>query len=97
MAKSVEYERMGERLRARRRALGMTQEMLAECADISTSFIGHLERAEKIPSLDTVAALCTALDISMDELALGRKNTRCDRKDCPLYEAILELMEDYRA
>ena len=63
MLEVVYYRAMGDRLRERRRAMKLTQEELAERIDISASFVGHLERAEKTPSLDTVAALCAALEV----------------------------------
>ena len=97
MSNRVDYTAMGRRLRERRRALRLTQEKLAERVGISSSFIGHLERAEKIPSLMTVADLCSELDVSMDELVLGKHNTRCDRAECPLYMEIRRVLDDYRA
>lgn len=90
----IDYIAMGQRIRARRRELGLTQEQLAERVDISPSFVGHLERGEKIPSVDTLARLCACLHISMDELALGRK-CACDRESCALYEDLKGLMGRY--
>ena len=48
----VRYDEMGERIRNRRRELGMTQGMLAEAAEISISFVGYIERAGAQDSLD---------------------------------------------
>lgn len=97
MLNGVNYKAMGRRLRARRQALKLTQEKLAERVGISTSFVGHLERAEKIPSLATIADLCAALDISMDFLVLGKRNTRCDQVQCALYEEIRSVLNTYGA
>lgn len=93
-AAAIDYFAMGQRIRARRRELGLTQEKLAERVDISPSFVGHLERGEKIPSLDTVARLCSCLDASMDDLALGRRQT-CDKEKCELYEELKNLMNAF--
>ena len=93
-AAAIDYFTMGQRIRARRRELGLTQEKLAERVDISPSFVGHLERGEKIPSLDTVARLCTAMDVSMDYLALGRRQA-CDKEKCELYEELKNLMNAF--
>ena len=49
MLEVVDYRAMGDRLRERRRAMKLTQEELAERIDISASFVGQLERAEKPP------------------------------------------------
>ncbi len=97
MPKDIDYTALGKRMRERRRALLLTQEKLAEQANISPSFAGHLERAEKIPSLATVADICKALDVSIDYLVLGKHNTRCDRAECPLYAEVRRVLDDYRA
>lgn len=81
---NVSYEAIGERVRLRRRALKLTQERLAEQVDLSTSFIGHIERGEKKASLETVAKLASALDTSLDYLILGVLPA-CKRNSCPLY------------
>lgn len=58
------YEDFGKRVRQQRIMLQMTQEKLAECAGISLSFLGHIERGTRKASLDTVVRLCNALKIS---------------------------------
>lgn len=86
----MDYLALGRRIRERRRELGLTQEALAEKAGISTSFIGHLERAEKIPSLETVVKLSYALDADVNYLVFGR-SVHCDR-GCPLYAELAALL-----
>lgn len=95
MLRSVDYSALGARLRERRREKKLTQEMLAERADISTSFVGHVERAEKTPSLETIANLCAALDVSMDWLVWGKQSPRCDQSACAMYEEIRRMLDSY--
>ena len=64
----VDYEGLGRRIRARRKALGMTQEQLGELACLADTYVGCIERAARIPSLDTLLAICDALEISPNEL-----------------------------
>ena len=64
----VDYTGLGRRIRARRKSLGMTQERLAELAGLSDTYVGHIERATRIPSLDTLLCICYALEISPNEL-----------------------------
>ena len=64
----VDYVNLGRRIRERRKALGLTQAELAEMIDRSSTFIGHIERATRIPSLNTVVELCYALETSLDML-----------------------------
>lgn len=67
----IDYIQMGKRIMERRKELHLTQEALAEQAGISASFIGHIERGSRIASLDTMLAICIALDASMDFI-IGR-------------------------
>lgn len=55
---------MGMRIRAKRKERHITQSALAEMADISLSFLGHIERGSRKASLETVVALCNALQVS---------------------------------
>ena len=57
-----DYRAFGKRVQYLRRERNLTQEELAEKANISTSFVGHIERAEKQCSVETLASLCRALN-----------------------------------
>lgn len=62
----MNYKLMGAKLRKARKRLRMTQEQAAECADISASFIGHIERGSRIPSAETIVRLCKLYHVSAD-------------------------------
>ena len=62
------YKFIGKRIRAHRMEKKMTQEKLAEAADISLSFLGHIERGTRKMSVDTLYKLCLALNCSSDSL-----------------------------
>jgi transcriptional regulator with XRE-family HTH domain len=53
------------RLRTKR---GLTQEKLAELADLNVSYIGFLERGENVPTLTIVLNLAHALDVHASDL-----------------------------
>ena len=53
----------GANVRHHRRALGLTQESLAEKAEISIEMMGRLERGEASPSFDTVESVARALGV----------------------------------
>lgn len=67
----MDYVAMGKRVKCRRKILKLTQEQLAEKINVSTSFIGHIERGTRKLSVETLCALCDALGVSSDFL-LGR-------------------------
>lgn len=90
-----DYAAMGRRVRERRCDRQMTQEKLAERTGISTSFVGHIERGEKKPSIETIVTLSNVLDNSLDYLLTGRKN-RCGGMRCELYDDLLELVRVHR-
>ena len=90
----VNYIRIGQRVRRKRRELGLTQERLAEQVSLSTSFIGFIERGEKVPSLDTMVKLADVLDMTLDYLVCGVR-MRCERESCPLFSDIRSVLEQY--
>lgn len=49
----------------------MTQESLAEAADIHTSYIGQIERGMRYPSLKTLFKISDALDVKLLEFFKG--------------------------
>lgn len=61
----------GDRLRARRQELGLSQEALAHRASINRTYIASLENGDRNPSLNTIARLAAALDVDAAELVRG--------------------------
>ena len=70
---TIDYSAVGKRISLIRKNRGMTQEQLAEKAELSTIYISHIENSRSIPSLETLMKLCSALDITPDEVLLGTK------------------------
>ena len=64
----VDFKGLGSRIRARRKALGMTQAELASLVGLSPNYIGHIERAERIASIQTLVGLGYALDMNIDTM-----------------------------
>ena len=64
----MDYVLLGKRVRISRTVLELTQEELADKIGVSTSFIGHIERGSRKLSVETLYALCKALDTSADFL-----------------------------
>ena len=90
----LDYREMGQRVRSLRTGFGLTQEQLAASIDVSTSFIGHIERGEKQCSLDTMFRLAVYLQTTIDYLAMGRQNL-CDRQSCSLFNDLRKLLNTY--
>ena len=61
-------ELFGQRLREQRIKHGLTLEQLAEKSELSSNYIGMVERGLKEPGLATIVKLLNALNISADTL-----------------------------
>ena len=65
---TIDFVSIGQKLKAERKRFGYTQEQVAEIIGISVAFVGHLERAERSMSLDTLIRLCNLYQITIDYL-----------------------------
>ena len=63
---------MGKRLVERRKQLRLTQEEVAERADLTTQTISTAETGKKALRPANIISICAALDISPDYLLLGK-------------------------
>lgn len=66
----VDYKKLGFAISYRRIELGLTQEKLAELCNLSPSHIGCIERADRKISVESLVALCCALEISPNRLLI---------------------------
>ena len=64
----MDYSAVARRVWEARKALGLTQEELADRAEVSSTHISVLERGVKLPNLDTFIAIANALGVSADYL-----------------------------
>ncbi len=62
---------LGEQIRARRAALGVSVRELARRLAVSPSLISQIERGKATPSVGTLYAITTELKLSLDELFAG--------------------------
>ena len=64
-------EQIGKRLYQRRKHVGMTQDALAEWANITSQTISTAELGKKAMRTDTIIRVCESLDITPNYLLLG--------------------------
>ncbi len=89
----MNYELLGRKIRQQRKEKKYTLEQLAEKLDVSTTFIGQIERAKGIPSLETLVKIANILEISTDSLLFGDLNSRSGN-NC-FIKKIAELTETF--
>lgn len=67
----IDYKIIGERVRKLRLQYGMTQEKLAEYAEITSVTVSCIERDKKKPSLGSVLKIAFVFGISVEDLVRG--------------------------
>ena len=68
MRKTATGELLGHRIKALRKARGLTQEKLGEESKVNYKFLGSLERGLENPSVATLEKIATALEVELMEL-----------------------------
>lgn len=61
-------QRFGKAIRRRRRELDLSQEELAERAELHRTYVSDIERGDRNPSLENVEKLAKALNLKVSEL-----------------------------
>ncbi len=68
MTKTVVAITFGSTIRSLRKARGLSQEALANLADLDRSYIGGVERGDRNISLNNIHKLSKALNVSITDL-----------------------------
>lgn len=84
---------LGKQIRKQRKLKNYTLEQLAEKLDVSTTFIGQIERAKGIPSLETLVKIANVLEVSIDSLIFEDLNTRAVHTH--FINEVAKLTEDF--
>jgi len=72
---TVDYISLGDKLRQKRSGLGLTQANVSEQLAISESFYGHIERGDRIASMEIYVRLARFYEISLDYLLMDSIHT----------------------
>ena len=59
---------LGDALRKHRKKAGLSQELLAERADLSSKYVSEVERGNKTISVDALARIAKAMSVRLREL-----------------------------
>ena len=87
----MDLHTIGKNIQKYRKVQKMRQEDLAEQVDVSTNYIGMIERGEKIPSLETFLLIAKALSVSADRLLADTNYNGYKVKDSLLAEKLEKL------
>ena len=83
---------IGKRVKAARTEQRLTREHLAEIVNVTPHYIYEIERGMKAMSLETLAAIATALELSADYILFGRYHN----PDDSVFAMLEELSEEKR-
>ena len=64
-------QEMGKRITERRKKMGLTQEALAEKADVTTQFVSYAEAGKRAMRPENLLKIAQALQVSADYLLTG--------------------------
>ena len=64
--KEINFEKISQKIKDVRLSKGLTQEYVANMADVNTSHISNIENNRVKVSLSTLVQICNALDITVD-------------------------------
>lgn len=106
----MDYVKLGEKIKKERVRNRLTQEMLAEMADITSSYVGQIERGERKVTLSKLVRIANVLNVSVDYLLsdtaeLTEDNLQAEiknamnnmeEKDKHMIIDIIKIINDYK-
>lgn len=93
----MDWLSVGENIRKKRLAKSWKQATLAtlaEMVDLSNSYMGMIERGEKVPRLETFVHITNALDTTSDEILEGVLNKGYEIRMSEYIKKIEELPKE---
>lgn len=84
---------IGLRIREFRKSRGLTQQQLADKADISRSYLADVERNRYNPSLETLEKIANALEVSLDRIISKSANSIIEARLDEIGMTLPELAE----
>lgn len=87
----MDYRAIGMRIRQFRKDKRLTQAELAQRVGISTSFMGHIERGTRIPSIETLVRLSESLGVSLDDMVIGPRENAAGRQSMTRLQVLNDI------
>ena len=92
----MKLDTIGKNIRKFREIKKLRQEDLAEKTDLTTNYMGMIERGEKIPSLETFINILNSLGVSADMVLSDVLDNGYTVKDSLLNEKLEKLVPEDR-
>ncbi len=95
MKKTYDRLEVGERIRQKRLLLGLTQDEMAEKIDRASKYYADIERGSCGMSIETLMALSSTLNLSMDYIIYGSTSDDNTPANQDQITAILETLKTF--
>ena len=82
---------LGRRIREERLRTGMTQEQVASRIDVSTTYMGYIERGERSVTLEKLALLAECFHVSLDTFVKGKSEAAVSKNKEDQLQQLWEL------
>ena len=92
----IDYKAIGQRIKARRKALRKTQENLAEALSVSIGYISQVERGVTKISLDTLGKIAAYLNCDVSKFVSGVDPIQTKYLLCEFEKKFMTLSDDQR-
>ena len=89
--KDIDFEKIGKKLRETRISKGLTQEYIAEKADVNTSHISNIENNRVKISLQTLVNVCNTMDVTVDYILADEYSKASQSPDALDHELLHQL------
>jgi transcriptional regulator with XRE-family HTH domain len=89
--KDIDFEKIGKKLRETRISKGLTQEYIAEKADVNTSHISNIENNRVKISLQTLVNVCNTMDVTVDYILADQYTATSRTPDALDHELLHQL------
>ncbi len=86
----IDKKLVGNRIKRRRKAAGLTQEALAEQIGLSKNHLSNIERGRYLPTIETMLMICDSLGQTPDYNLIGKISPETDR----ISQMVKRLSED---
>ena len=87
--KNEELKAISNRIKKRRKQIGLTQEQFAEMIELSASSYTKIENAFQKPALDTLVKIAEKLNVSLDFLVFGNEH------DIPTEQDLADIVFEF--
>ena len=92
-----DYQVVGDRIRVRRKELGLTREALAEKMNRAPKYCADIERGTCGMSIETLLLFCKALELSPNTLLLGEAaGIGADSLEQQILSGLVECTEEQK-